>query len=818
MSELVRTLWMMSVQASILIIVILGMRLVLCNCRKVYSYCLWFLVLARLLCPVFIESSFSLQPDIPVSIETDVKVEAPEVVPNNQGTNQNIVTPIQPVAPPTLSENEMSEVTVSEKYNPGIVLQWLYLTGVAGFSIYFLIQYFRMHKRVAFAIRDKENIWLCDAISSPFVMGVIKPKIYLPMHISGREKVHILRHECVHIAHKDPLVRLLGSMALILHWWNPLVWYAIHKMNQDMEMFCDETALADASLSERKAYSNSLLQFSMRQSGIAVTLSFGESNTELRIRNVLRKKRTGIVIRIFVVIVAALCGITFLTVPKNEEDNSTISTEETETQEESETQQAESEQETEQLTENSETTQVEFTVDDIYGDWLVYHQTDFGGISALSTEEQMNFNNMRLHYDEESCKYYDAFGHYQENVNIIQYTSEYMTKEAFEEGFKGCNFSSFPWENAGVNYVQAVFDDKNNRFGSHIYVCEKDEILIYYEGAFFLAMRMSEEDIANHEGLFYYEDVTNLSRAEVEAFAGEVRSQILEGDWTDISEKLIYPITIAGITCQNANEFLALDMDRLMTEDFLQKIEAEDCEYLFHNWQGIMMGETGQIWFAEVLDDAFTSQGLKIIAINISEETNVSYENEAWYKAYQTILTDWTSIDNYGDFSYLKGYFDNDYSFDNYYLCDVDSNGVPEFFLHSDYMNITAIFTFSDGKICYLMDDVITGINKETAEIIIYSHWHGAGGSGVNEWSAYQITNDKAIDSLYIDYYDSEKFDMEGLEKPYTIYTLDNPNYEKQETSEAYDKLYAIHIQPALSWKTFERYDLEDSSGLNYIQ
>ena len=495
----------------------------------------------------------------------------------------------------------------------------------------------------------------------------------------------------------------------------------------------------------------------------------------------------------------------FLTVPKNETENDNLlNTEETELQ------QTEDKQETEQAMENTETLQGEFSVDIIYGDWLVYHQTDFGGISALSTEEQMDFSNIRLHYDEESCKYYDAFGEYQENVNIVQYASEYMTKETFEEGFSACNFSPLSWENDGVTYIESLFADDSNRFGSHIYVCEKDEILIYYEGVFFFAQRMSEKDIGYHEGFFYYEGTTNLSKAEVEGFAKEVRKQVLEGDWAGISEKLIYPITIAGITCRNANEFLALNLDTRVSEDFLKKIAEEDCENLFHNWQGIMMGDTGEIWFAEVLNDAYMSEGLKITAINIPEKSTAIYESEPWYEAYKTILSDWTSIDNYGDFSYLKSFFDEDYSFDNYFLCDVNSNGVPEFFLHSDYMGITAVFSFYDGQIHYLMQEMIDGINKETEEVIIYGHWHGAGGSGENEWRAYQITNNKAIESLYIDY-----FDTEG---PYTIYTLDNPTYEKQETSEEYDELYALHIQPSLSWKMFERYSLEDRSGLNHIQ
>ena len=262
-------LWSMSIQACVLILVILIFRQLLRNCKKVYSYFLWMLVLVRLLCPVMIESNWSMQPDF-VSENLKEVTEVSTVVQNN---NVNQIQDTFDVATDDMiieKENNSYETQKPTALSMKEVLQVSYFVGLLGFAIYFFAQYCSMKKKVAFAIRERGNVWLCEQITSPFVMGIVKPKIYLPYGIEAEEKKHILRHERAHIKHYDPFVRMLGTLAIILHWWNPLVWYAIHKMNQDMEMFCDETALRNATLAERKEYSKSLLQFSMKQSGIAV--------------------------------------------------------------------------------------------------------------------------------------------------------------------------------------------------------------------------------------------------------------------------------------------------------------------------------------------------------------------------------------------------------------------------------------------------------------------------------------------------------------------------------------------------------------------
>lgn len=133
-------------------------------------------------------------------------------------------------------------------------------------------------------------------------------------------------------------------------------------------------------------------------------------------------------------------------------------------------------------------------------------------------------------------------------------------------------------------------------------------------------------------------------------------------------------------------------------------------------------------------------------------------------------------------------------------------------------MNITAAFTYYDNQIYFLTYDVIWGINKEAGEIVIEGHWHGAGGSGVDEWKAYQITSNEAVYSVYIDFY--RDYEELQIEKTYTVYAPLSgiTEYEEHENSEKYDELYDIHVRPAFFKENYQRYELNDWSRLDDIQ
>lgn len=190
-------------------------------------------------------------------------------------------------------------------------------------------------------------------------------------------------------------------------------------------------------------------------------------------------------------------------------------------------------------------------------------------------------------------------------------------------------------------------------------------------------------------------------------------------------------------------------------------------------------------------------------------------EEPFWYDQYAAILKDWTLIEDYGDFSYLPMYFGEDYAFDSYWLCDVDQNGVPELFLHSSTMrDITAVFTCTEEQLVFLTYDDFYGINSETGELVIYGHWHGAGGTSENEWTAYKVLQDKAEYAMYIDFYDFAKYG----ESHYVIYNPETEEYVYLSDGTEYEALYAVHVQPCVPVESYTLYDSFDLSGLDRIQ
>lgn len=375
--HIVEHLWQMSLLAGLLIGFVLILRLLLRKCSKGYSYGLWLLVLLRLLCPIFIESDYSMQPlfltDKAAGVLGNNQLQLPSAqvprstdglydkeedslwteaggnanAPGQMGMSENGSGPNGNYAAfPSgndmngqsafFKENGQNHLASLGKAADGMhagrnvlasawergwlrCLAWLqgiYVLGAGGLMVYFAVLYMGWKRKLADAVHIRANIWYSEKVASPFVLGVLRPRIYLPFGLRAEEESHILLHEESHIRHMDPLLRLMGTFALCLHWWNPLVWLGIHLFYQDMEMFCDETAMARADLSDRQAYSATLLHFAIRKSGPATMLAFGETHTERRIRNVLEQKRRGRGITLLVALAAAAGGFIFLTVPQ----------------------------------------------------------------------------------------------------------------------------------------------------------------------------------------------------------------------------------------------------------------------------------------------------------------------------------------------------------------------------------------------------------------------------------------------------------------------------------------------------------------------
>ncbi len=312
----------MSLQATLLIGIIMIFRVFTRKLPKIYGCMLWGLVLIRLLCPVFIESSFSLIPQMAGKGDTAFFQQRRPAFMENSSENaiDSVISYSGTAAQMTPAKSISSVQTASgisgrADRSAGDILSLLWMGGVAGMAIWQLFRYIRMRKLLMTAVRTEEGVWECEGAASPFVMGCIKPRIYLPFGITGIERAFIISHERSHIRHFDPQLRVAEIAALCLHWWNPFVWLAVYTMNKDREMLCDEAVLKNADMNTRKEYSRTLLQFAVKQSKLAFIVSFGETNTESRIKNILKFRKPPVMISMVLILIIAVCAVCFLTVP-----------------------------------------------------------------------------------------------------------------------------------------------------------------------------------------------------------------------------------------------------------------------------------------------------------------------------------------------------------------------------------------------------------------------------------------------------------------------------------------------------------------------
>lgn len=306
----------MSTTASIVIIAVLLLRLVLRKAPKVYSYLLWFIVLFRLLCPVSISSAVSLMGmfDAPVT-EEGVITYIPYV--------DNYVREVTKVHFEVLPEGTPLKETPGEEkpettYDLQEILvvtgEVLWIAGIVSLLIYSIFSLARLKENLVGSVKVDDRIYRADHIETPFVMGIIYPRIYLPSDLTETEKNYILMHERHHIKRGDHIFKALFYMTLCVYWFNPLVWIAFYLFVKDMEMSCDEAVMNHMTEDIRAEYSGSLLCLATgRRLMTGVPLAFGEGDTGDRIKNILKwkKPKTGAVIAAMILCAAAaICLIT----------------------------------------------------------------------------------------------------------------------------------------------------------------------------------------------------------------------------------------------------------------------------------------------------------------------------------------------------------------------------------------------------------------------------------------------------------------------------------------------------------------------------
>jgi beta-lactamase regulating signal transducer with metallopeptidase domain len=312
MSRLFLIVLNMSITGSFVALAVMIARLLLKRTPKIFSYALWALVLFRLICPFSFESAVSLIPTNKEPIPQEiVYMQNPAI---NTGIKLIDNTVNNSIEESFLIVNQATNVNTVGNTIEIYAIIWLF--GITVLLCYGFITYFRLKQRLSIAILVRDNIYETDLIKTAFVIGFIKPKIIIPINMSENEFDYIIKHEETHIKRFDYIIKPVAFLALIIHWFNPIIWVSYYLMAKDMEMSCDESVVKNNKEDIRVNYSSSLLALSANQGGLLSPLAFGEGNVKSRIKNVLNYKKPSFWIMILAVIIIVFVLISFGTDPQ----------------------------------------------------------------------------------------------------------------------------------------------------------------------------------------------------------------------------------------------------------------------------------------------------------------------------------------------------------------------------------------------------------------------------------------------------------------------------------------------------------------------
>ena len=306
----------LSISASWLVLVVLVLRLVSKRSPKWMNVLLWGIVALRLVLPFSVESALSLIPSAETVSPAVVQFDPAPTITSGVNIIDNAVNP-------SLSEHFAAAPTMS--VNPLYVWMeiagWVWLIGLGAMLLYALVSYLRLRWRVSVSLCVRENIYLCDAISSPFILGVVKPRIYLPSALDEVQRQNVLSHERAHLARRDHWWKPLGFALLAVYWFNPVLWLAYALLCRDIELACDERVIRTMDESAVKTYSTVLLACSMpRKAVITCPLAFGEVGVKERVRNALHYKKPAFWVVAASVAVCVVVAVCFLTNPPTDTD------------------------------------------------------------------------------------------------------------------------------------------------------------------------------------------------------------------------------------------------------------------------------------------------------------------------------------------------------------------------------------------------------------------------------------------------------------------------------------------------------------------
>ena len=316
MSEIFLKIINMSISASYIVLAVLLLRLLLKKAPKWITVVLWGIVAVRLVCPFSIESVLSLIPSAE-TVSPDIMMDrTPEINTGIPIINQVI----NPVISGSFTPDPGTSANPLQLWIPTFAVIWI--VGIIALFIYTVISYAKVKRKIGTAVLLRENIYQSENVVSPFVLGIIKPKIYLPFNMNEKDMEHVVAHEMAHIRRKDHLWKPLGFLLLTLHWFNPLMWLGYVLLCRDIELACDEKVIKELDHDARADYSQALLTCSVNRRMIAACpLAFGEVGVKDRVKSVLNYKKPAFWIIIAAIVACVAVAVCFLTNPPQKDDD-----------------------------------------------------------------------------------------------------------------------------------------------------------------------------------------------------------------------------------------------------------------------------------------------------------------------------------------------------------------------------------------------------------------------------------------------------------------------------------------------------------------
>lgn len=303
-----------SMTAGWLILAVIALRLLLKKAPRWMSCMLWALVAIRLICPISMESAWSLVPAREPILEQ--RLAGPQLMGNTDMQEADL--PVGEAMKDSSQEETAVLMNREDTWIETISLLWLLGAGVLIGSS--LVSYIRLHRCIGASICTKESVFICDSIDTPFILGVIRPRIYLPSRMEEAQREYVIAHEEAHIKRYDHWWKLIGFCLLTVYWFHPLCWAAYLLLGKDIELACDERVVKEKDLAYKKSYANALLTCSIRRRRItACPLAFGEVGVRERVKRILHHKKPAFWVTLLSAVACAIIAICFLTNPATEE-------------------------------------------------------------------------------------------------------------------------------------------------------------------------------------------------------------------------------------------------------------------------------------------------------------------------------------------------------------------------------------------------------------------------------------------------------------------------------------------------------------------